>query len=754
MPFGTPPEGPSVSPPGYRVPKSRRGIGSTPIKKLKKRQQHPEAKDSPLLEEDDLERQIGLKICADVQFAQFDRTQWENRTAKWFRQRFGLRDEKTFPWPKASNIHLPLTDSQCRNFMAKLHRLVFGSVPLVSAEGQGPEDQKEVNDAELFMDWLCRFRMRDFQKQVTIGNSKIAEQGFGVFKVIWEHRTRVVREVMNLQHDLPDQLQHVVLMLRNQVPEGMQIPPDFIQGIASVGGPEDYAKKMLIEEYEFDEEGQDKAKIERIIKQLKDPTIEEIKFDYLETIYDAPRLMAIEPKDFVVPGDTTDLQSARVACHRMYMPIEELEERERVGLYKNVSKILPRTGDSLSPVRSGTRLYSYDDFEALTIEKKSKEGVQNSPTHSSFREIWEVHFWHRPEPDDKLQRWVMTIDRQTKTVLRFVPLPYDHGRLPFIQVAREIVDPRFHSSRGIPEMVEGMQTELNVTLNQQVDRETLINAPWYTYIGNSGFSPRSLRFIPGQGVPVRTHDDIKFPVIVDANKGVWETRRQELKAWAEQYVGAQDFGLRSQTNQGGDKGGGRTATEIQQIGQLSDLLFGMDAAVYSDQFKEIFEQIWALWMQYGDDEVWIRVMNKPPRKMTKREIVGNFDFRFTGKADTSNPLLQAQKAQFRLQALLPFSDQPLPATDNKTFMIRKADLIEDYLQKDDPRAALRVLHELTPEELQMMQQQQQEAQQQQMMQGLAMEGAKKGLDMTSAVQPPGPQGGMNGRPVPGPMAQG
>lgn len=707
---------------------------TTDRKRVKPEDLHHEAKDQPVLPEVDMESQMARRLFSDVEMAQMDRTMWENRTAKWFRQRFGMRDAKTFPWPNASNIHLPLTDSQCRNFLAKLHRLVFASIPLASAEGQGPETHEEVADAELFMDWLCRFRMRDFQKQIMIGNSKLAEQGFSVFKIIWEHRTRTVREVLHLSHDLPDALQHVVLGLRNQMSPDAPPPPAIIQAVADAGGFDAYARKVLAEEYEFDEEDKrDKAKIDRLIKEIKSPETEEVRFDYLETIYDAPRLISIEPKDFVVPGDTTDLQSARIACHRMYMPIEELEERERNGLYKNVSKILPTKGDNaLSPTTYSSGIYSYDDFEALTIEKKAKEGVQESPTQSSLREIWEIHFWYRPEPEAKLQRWVMTIDRESKTVLRFVPLPYDHGRLPFVQISREQVDGRFHSSRGIPEMVEGMQTELNVTLNQQVDRETIINAPWYTYIANSGFSPRSMRFMPGQGVAVPNHDVIRFPVIVDANKGVWETRRQELKAWAEQYVGAQDFGLRSQANQGGE-GGARTATEIGQISQLSDLLFGMDASTYSDQFREIFEQIWALWMQYGDDAVWVRVMNKPPRKMTKREIVGRFDFRFTGKADTSNPLLQAQKAQFRLLQLLPYTDQPLPASDGKTYMIRKADLIEDYLHKDDPRLALRMLHEMTPEEMQALAQQQAQQQEQQMMQGLGDEAKKKGIQPT----PPG-----------------
>src|SRR2546425_190649 len=153
MPVGSTPEGPVSAPErGPNVRKSKRTTSrgleyrinpGAPLKKVKAKQVHPEAKDSPILPEQDLEQQIALRLFADVQFAQFDRTQWENRTAKWFRQRFGLRDEKTFPWPKSSNIHLPLTDSQCRNILAKLHRLVFGSVPLASAEGQGSEDQQE-----------------------------------------------------------------------------------------------------------------------------------------------------------------------------------------------------------------------------------------------------------------------------------------------------------------------------------------------------------------------------------------------------------------------------------------------------------------------------------------------------------------------------------------------------------------------------------------------------------------------------------
>ena len=660
------------------------------------KRRHKEAETEDLMMS--AEEQKARQLIQEVHDAENDREEWQLKQVEWYKQRYGIRKAKSFPWPGASNLHLPLTDSIIRNYLAKMHRMKFGSTPLVTAEPMGAEDLEQARQAELFMDWLLRYRMNDpvsgwtFQRGIVIGDSKKAEQGHVVFKVIWATRVKTSHEVLNLEDDLPDRIQWLILALRKVVAPGVEMPPDVAQEISSRGGPEDAARALLAEEYDFDlEDPKDKTRVDAIVADIKSGK-DEISFDYDEVIYDAPQVVPIESKDFLVPGDTTHLQQARVACHRMWMPMQELEEKQRVGLYRNVDKL---------PNNLQTGGYASDeDVNELNVEKKAREGIETTygEDNSTMREVWEIHYWDRKNPNSYLERYVMTVDRETNVVLRNVPLPYEHGRLPFIQIRREMHDVRFHSSRGIPEMIKDLQTELNVQINQQTDRETIRLCPWFTYLSGSGFKVSNMRFIPGQGVAVPRHDVINFPVVPDPSPGVHEGRRQEMKAWAEQYSGAIDFGLSSKVNAGG--GDARTATEISQISQLSDLLFGMDAMVENDQFSEIFEQIWSLWQQYGPDEWWVRVMNKAAIKQTRRDLIGRFDFRFTGKADSSNPLLRAQKAQFRITQLLPFADRPLKSGDGKTYTISGADLIRDYLEKDDARVASQLMREMPQQEIQ------------------------------------------------------
>jgi len=105
----------------------------------------------------------------------------------------------------------------------------------------------------------------------------------------------------------------------------------------------------------------------------------------------------------------------------------------------------------------------------------------------------------------------------------------------------------------------------------------------------------------------------------------------------------------------------------------------LDGRIFQIGMKKTYDQIWALWNQFGDKRVFINVMGKEPVMLTAREIRGKYDIVPAGTADNSNRSQQAQKAFFRLQLL---RGDPL---------IRQDELLRDFLEKDDPVTAVRLL---------------------------------------------------------------
>lgn len=725
--------------------------GAAPMAKA---ELHPEAQEDGVGAPEDPQAVITAcvnDLCQQVKDAQGDRQDWVDNQTKWFKQRYGIRGRKTFPWPDASNLHLPLTDSVIKNLLAKFDRLVFGSIPIAACEPTGAETAEDAKRVEGFMDWLLRSRMHNehigfsFRAQLSVANSRMTEQGFAILKMTWEERTRPVRETLDVS-ELPDDFQQLVLMLRGEVPEGMQIEGDLLDAVAGAGSPEEFAGIVIADFYNMDLEA-DAKKIGKIVKEIKRGE-DVVTFTYNEICYSAPYMKSIDSADFIVPADTMHLQHARFACERMWFSQQQIEEKGHIGMWGNIAKLYPpRSGATNNRLVHPTNAASgqaqgRNGIELLPMVKRDKEGVRETGTSSDLREIWELHFWYREDDEEPLQRYYAVVDAETKTILRGPkPLPYDHGLLPYVQISRERYDTRFHSSRGVPETVRDLQAELNVSINQQTDRETINNAPFYTYLTGSGFSPGQLRWIPGQGVGVQRHEVLNFPQRPRNDiPGEPENRRREIKSWAEQLTGSQDYGLSKQTNQGG---GPRTAYEVGQVNALSELLFGMDAGVYSDQLACVFFHIFSLWHQYGDDDVWVRSARTKPARVSRKDLMGGYKFMLVGKADSSNPLLRAQKAQFRMGILTPYVDRPLPGAGGKLWMIHSADLIRDFAEEDDARAAAGYLHEMTPEEVQQYQQAQQASQMQAQQQAMGAHAAAGGLEMMGGgggPRPPTPAG--------------
>jgi len=81
-------------------------------------------------------------------------------------------------------------------------------------------------------------------------------------------------------------------------------------------------------------------------------------------------------------------------------------------------------------------------------------------------------------------------------------------------------------------------------------------------------------------------------------------------------------------------------------------MFSLDADLFRMSFEELFNWIWELWCQYGDDQYEFSYFGRngyEPIKLTKEETQGKYKITVRGNDQNTNPQLRLQKTQMVLQ---------------------------------------------------------------------------------------------------------
>lgn len=593
-----------------------------------------------------------------------DRQVWQNRVDRWYRKRYGIRKKKNFPWPSCSNLHLPLVDKTIRKMKPFYVNSILGNSPIVSI--LDTTGDIILNRArEFFFDWLLLVRMKDYTRNLTLLSDKMLERGFSVAKVTWQKESRMVEEVFDLEEDVPDQFRQMFLM-------GQDFTAPLLQ--------------FIMQKFDLDpsnkEDADRMADVMTQIKSGKKQIIIEKEIDD----YNAPLMEVVDPQNIVFPTDTTDIQKSRFIIEKMKTDVGELKRKAMQGIYDQgvVDDII----ENLAKNKIGT-LNENQSFNDNTINQSTeiREGIYRTPSNSTVVELLDIYFYH--EIDGVERKCIMTVwEGNTEKPLRFIKLPYDHNQFPFVLFPFEINADTVHSSRGVPEILDAIATALNIQHNQKIDRQTMESTLVFKFVP-SIVNPNNVRFIPSQGIPTSRMDALDTLKIPPGTQ-TFEREEQILKAWAEEYIGSPDFGLASTLGATGKTP--RTAREISEVKQSQNELVSLDARIFMESMRKVFEQIMALWVQYGDDFVAFQITGTPDiMDITKEELMGKYSLVVNNNI-TFTHFFEMQRALTRVQLL----------TGNP--FVRQDELIRDYLIKDDYRLAQRLLK--SQEELAAEQQQQ------------------------------------------------
>lgn len=580
---------------------------------------------------------------------------------RYFKKRFGVRPSiTTWPWRNAANLHIPYIDKTIRRAKPKFIRLVEGVNPRVTMKSNiVGDDLQFVRAVERKFDDML-LEKAHIVERVALGADKMLERGSFIGKVVQEFTPVEVEEVFYMDR-LPDSWK---AMLSNQ-----QITDDEIG----------YA---IANRFDMDVDDNDNIhEIRAAIAQIRSGS-RVVRFRRVIDKTDFPSLYIRDDLKIIRPYDTTDLGKARLIRDIMTMTERDIEAKGQSGVWdkNNVYELLNRIGSQAG--RRDRMNYTGDkQKEYVETLEDIREGVYPTGGLPDIDEYYTYFKW----PGDRLPMpSVLTINSSnTDLPLRFIKYPYvdQYGNpddWPFGQVMFEIVSERSHSQRGIPMMLDSIQTELTNNHNAKQNHMTIATSLNIKAKKNSNISTN---WIPGQPLWVQRMDDVD--VLQIGSKDVsFDNEEKSLLSWGESYMGLVDNPMTT----GGPSQDARTEKEIEKISDIQDDVAYGDVVIFQLGMQKIYQSMYNRWLQYGPESFSIQMADGTLSTIEKEEIRRRFVLRPTGNLGNSSTTKRRNDALVRLKMY------------NGDQFINQYELRKQALMLDDERVAETLL--LTPTDVQ------------------------------------------------------
>jgi len=570
-------------------------------------------KDTKTSAKDECFSDINLK----VQDAINNTTKWSSNQEKFHKLRMRIKKTKTFPFVGCSNIRMPTAETKIRKLKAALTNVITGIRPYAQVIPSPSGSLDVAGKIEKFLDHLL-VDIIQFLPKAVIGIDQELEKGFYVFKPYW--RTEITDRIEKLSLD------EVTLEEAHQIFGENITPEDVSKGIA------DKYEVDMSDRVAEDNQKEISSVVEKILSGEKT-----VNLVLRDVIYDFPDIALVSPERLYVPTDGGfDPQSLQFLVHEFFIPLQQVKANvENKGW----------NSEYVDEIESSKEM----DVEKLTDKQKDlREGIELISNPSEMVKIWEYYGWYDVNDDGVKEKSVITIAPDFQKTLRKVSLPFDNGKFPFIKLFYELTDDRWFSHRGIPEIIEDIIKEIDIQHMQKLDQQTVRNAPMFVYRAGM-VNPNLVQFVPNQGIPVNGMGGLRdtIDILNNNNPNVefsYEREQMLLESKIEELIGQVDFTLQSMINRRQP----RTLGEVSMQQQNMQMVFGLDAALHTQCFSDLFTWIWELWCQYGSDQYEFSYFGEKGMekiRLNKEEVQGKYKITVRGNDQNTNPQVKLQKAQ-------------------------------------------------------------------------------------------------------------
>lgn len=542
---------------------------------------------------------------------------WEQNQVKYHKMRMRIKKAKNFPFVGCANIRMPTVETKIRKLKAALNNVIFGIRPIVQVIPSPGSNWQTAIKIEKFLDHLLMDVIKIKDKCI-IATDRMLEKGFFLIKPYW--KTTIIKRIEDL--DMNELSVEDALFIFN--------------------APDEDIKKAIIQKYDIDMNDlvskENNLELEKVLDAIKSGK-EQINITVQDVVCNYPDVALCEPERIYVPTDSGySPQENAWVIHEFFMPIETVKLNAEIKGWSidGVSEILNYDND-----RDNSR------NKNIEITKDLREGISQLNRTGKVK-VWEFYGSMDINNDGVPEECVITIAPDFNKIMRKITNPFHSGKRPFVKLFYELTDDRWFSHRGIPEILEDIIKEIDMQHNQKLDQQTIRNTPMYVHRAGM-INKNTVQFVFGQSIPaqgMQPLNDLIAP-LNNSNSNVefsYEREQMLLETKIEEMIGQVDFSLQSMIN----KRQPRTLGEVNLQNQNMQQVFSLDADLLRMSMEELFNWVWELWCQYGDDSYEFAYFGKDgyePIKLTKEEVQGKYKITVRGNDQNTNPQTRIQKAQ-------------------------------------------------------------------------------------------------------------
>ena len=630
------------------------------------------------IDHDELANHICVSLTRDLD----DRSQWMEQRVQRYAKMRGWREPKSFPWPDASNAHLPFLMTESLRTQDTIHNAVLSRHPVVEAMAvQQINSEKQANIDNL-IDYQI-FAEQQGEEIVATLIQQYCDDGVFMAYVPWIRYDESVNDVRIFEPIPPEEsiasgVMKAVSSLFADFADIKQIDDDGFRWVVTVV-EEGVARKVRVEAYTK----QDGRLEVSLLKEVR--------------AYDGPVIIPKSVDEWVVPWRSANPQppspsNPNGAEHVMLLVYPTLDEIKRLyadGYYDSLSEDEldgieaeasedPEQGDENAELKSVK-----DGFEGVH-GGQGKERAEEASGGAKLTRVIVFMGWDVNE-DDLEEQVVVHMIRETKTILRVRYLtedyPSDPPLRPLASSGYLPVEGRMYAI-SLPELLESLHDLMKINFDQMVDAATIKNVPWFTYRPSSGLNPETIRIAPGEGVPMNDpKNDIHVPQFASQNEAFGMNMISLLTQFAEKasMQGDIQFGRVPK----GKSSALRTASGMQSILAQGDARPERIMRRFFSGFKDIYRIIHELNQRFLPRNKQYRLVDPSPMGKQVYESVDDIErisgrMQFVFKAGMFNT--DKETAQQVLQTLMGMLINPLLIQMGIVTQPQVTNLLTDFIK--------------------------------------------------------------------------
>ena len=562
------------------------------------------------------------------QQAMSNTARWEINQMKWNRMRMRNKKVKNFPFVGCANLRMPTIETKLRKLKASLVNTIFGIRPVVQVIPTPSGTMENAMKVEKFLDHLI-CDVSDLKSKIIIAIDQALEKGFYLLKPYWDYEEITRIEKLSLE----------------------DFSLEEIKWVHSINTTTEMLVKALVDHLQVDMsdsvEKDNETELTRIAKEIHSGKTD-IEVNLQDVTKNQPGAdLCMPERIYVSTASGWNPQDCEYVIHELFLPLDTVKKNVEIKDW------------DIEPVNE---LYAMKQINLLQkniqLQKDLYEGISRLQSPDELVRVWEVYCWYDINDDGLKEKCVVTYAPDFTKIFRKTTLPFSNGKFPFIKLFYELIDDRWFSHRGLPEIIEDIVKEIDIQHMQKLDNQTIRNTPMFLYRAGM-VNNKVVQFIFGQGLPVNGMtplQDVLQPVN-NSNAQVefsYEREQMMLEAKIEELIGQVDFTLQSMIN----KRQPRTLGEVNLQTQNAQMTFSLDAQLFHMQIEDLFNWVWDLWCQYGDDQTEFAYFGKDgweKIRLNREEIQGKYKITVRGNDQNTNPQVRLQKAQ----AILGNMENPL-----------------------------------------------------------------------------------------------